>query len=159
MSHRGEHVVSSEKRSPKKVETGGGAFIAGNVRTGGGDVVGRDSIKPVVRGSVRHLSAGAVGGTVNEDGFSLADFQRALQEFTLQVRSAQLSDTIKNAIIADAELVTEESQATEPDMELILHKVSSMGTFIERMSATTGSLTELAEFAHRIAEWAGSLFS
>lgn len=155
-----EPTVGTEQSNPGKVETGGGAFIAGNVRTGGGEFVGRDSIKPVVRGSVGNLSAGAVqGSAVNQEGPSLAEFQHALQEFAALMQSARLSDTLKNAIITDAEIVAEESQAPAPDKDLILHKVRSMSQLIERMSATTGSLTNLAEFAHRLVGWAGNLFS
>jgi hypothetical protein len=147
--------VSREEPNPGKVDTGGGAFIGGNVRTGGGEFVGRDSIKPVARGSVGNLAA---GGTINQTGPSIEEFRQALQDFAAQLQSTPLSETLKNSIIADAEIVVAESRAPEPDKDLILHKVGAMSQFVERMSATTGSLTELTEFAHRLVEWAGNLF-
>ncbi|MGC4795754.1 hypothetical protein ACLQ3H_16775 [Micromonospora saelicesensis] len=147
-----------EQPNSGKVETGGGAYIAGNVQTSGGEFVGRDSIKPFVRGSVGNLSAGTVQGDVKQEGSSLGEFQQALREFADQVQSAHLSASFKNAIIADAEIVKSESEAPQPDRDLILHKVNSISQLIERTSVTTGSLTELGQFAHRLAEWAGNLF-
>ncbi len=151
--------MGTERPQPGRVETGGGAFIGGSVRTGGGDFVGRDSTMPVVQGSVGNLSAGAVqGGTVNQEAPSLAGFQDLLQDFAAQVRSADLSDALRDALIVDAEVVLEESQAAEPDKDLIVHKVGAISQLVEHMSVTTASLTELATLAHRLVEWASSLF-
>jgi hypothetical protein len=141
------------------VETGGGAFIGGNVDTGGGDLVGRDSIRPVVRGSVGNLFAGTnEGGSVSQGEASVAGFQRALEEFAEQLKLAEMSPGLKKAAIEDVETVASETQQEHPDKDLIIHKVDSISQLLGKMAGAATSLTGLAEIAHRLLEWATQLF-
>jgi hypothetical protein len=152
-------TLSTEKPQPQNVETGGGAFIGGKVDTGGGDFAGRDSVRPVVRGSVGNLFAGAnEGGLVSQEDASVAGFQRALEEFAEQLKLAEMSPGLKKAIVEDVETVASETRQENPDKDLILHKVDSINQLLGKMAGAASSLTGLAEFAHRLLGWATQLF-
>lgn len=151
--------MSADKRGPRKVETGGGAFVGGEVDTGGGDFVGRDSVRPDVRGSVGNLFAGTnEGGSVGQGDSSATEFQRALEEFIEQLKLADLSSGLKKSVIQDTETVAAEAQQEDPDKDLIMHKVDSVSQLLGKMAGAASSLTGLAEFAQRISEWASQLF-
>jgi len=54
-----KHTEEKKKMSKRKIKTEGGAYIGGNVNTGGGEFTGRDKIVKAERGSV------AIGGNVS----------------------------------------------------------------------------------------------
>lgn len=148
-----------EEREPRRVETGGGAFVGNTVDTGGGDFVGRDSIKPVVRGSVGNLFAGTNdNGSVSQGDASISDFQEALEEFVNRLKLAELSPSLKKSAIDDVETVAAETREEAPDKELIIHKIDSISQLLGKMAGATSSLTQLAEFAHQLLGWATHLF-
>jgi hypothetical protein len=152
--------LSNERQHRYNLDTGGGAYVGGSVQTGGGDFVGRDSINPTVHGSVGNLFAGAnEKGTITQgDRPSLVEFKRALDDFAKQVESAEMSSHLRKAIIDDVDSVASQVELQEePDKELILHKAESIDRLLGKMATTTTSLTGLAEFAHRIFEWASQL--
>lgn len=69
--------------SDKKVDTGGGAYIGGNVNTGGGDFVGRDKIVKAERGGV------AIGGSVSGSTIITGDYNVVGSTVTLQEKYIQ----------------------------------------------------------------------
>ena len=149
----------TEKREPQRVETGGGAFVGNAVNTGGGDFTGRDSIKPVVHGSVGNLFAGTNdGGSVSQGDTSITGFQEALDEFSNRLKLAELSPGLKKSAIDDVETAAAETREEAPDKDLIIHKIDSVSQLLGKMSGVTTSLTQLAEFAHQLLGWATHLF-
>lgn len=134
--------------------------MGGNVDTGGGDFVGKDSVKSVVHGSVGRLSvgttgAGAAGGSVD---VSVVGFQKALADFAEQLQRAELSPGLKRSVVEDVETVASQTQEDEPDTELIIHKVNSISQLLAGMAVTVTSLTGLAEIAQQLVGWATQLF-
>ncbi|MFF7970889.1 hypothetical protein [Streptomyces sp. NPDC007905] len=152
--------MSAENRHPQHLDTGGGAFVGGNVDTGGGDFVGKDSIKSVVHGSVGRLSVGTTDGAAadGQGEAAFAEFQRALEDLTEQLKLAEMSPGAKKAVIEDVETVLSETQEEEPDADLILHKVDSISQLLGKMAGAATSLTGIADLAHRLLDWATQLF-
>jgi hypothetical protein len=56
-----------ESQPAPKIDTGGGAYVGGNVNTGGGDFVGRDKIVKAERGGV------AISGNVTNSNIATSD--------------------------------------------------------------------------------------
>ncbi|MCX5386870.1 hypothetical protein [Streptomyces sp. NBC_00083] len=153
-------MASDDRQRPQRLNTGGGAYVGGNVDTAGGDFVGKDSVKSVVHGSVERLSVGAAGAGAAEgsDDLSVAGFQQALADFVDQLQHAELSPGLKQSVIEDVETVTSQTQEDEPDTDLIIHKVDSIGQLLGRMAGTVTSLTGLTEGARQLIDWAAQLF-
>ncbi|MFF2995153.1 hypothetical protein ACFVTC_11310 [Streptomyces sp. NPDC057950] len=153
-------MASDDRQQPQHLNTGGGAFVGGNVDTGGGDFVGKDSVKSVVHGSVGHLSVGTTGAGAagSSDDVSVAGFQKALADFVEQLERAELSPGLKRSVVEDVETVTSQTEEDEPDTDLIIHKVDSISQLLGRMAGTVTSLTGLAEVAHQLVGWATQLF-
>jgi hypothetical protein len=68
MAAREVSPEKSARRLAQRIDTGGGAYVAGNVTVSGGDFVGRDKI---IHGDVVHgdkvagVKIGKVGGDIN----------------------------------------------------------------------------------------------
>lgn len=153
-------MASEDRQQPQQVNTGGGAFVGGNVDTGSGDFIGKDSVRSVVRGRVGHLSVGTAGpGAAGSEGAdSIVEFRKELAHFAEQLQRSELSPGLKRSVAEDVETVSRQTQEEEPDPELILHKVDSISQLLGRMAGTVTSLTGLAEVSQRLVEWATQLF-
>jgi len=89
--------VAKEREEPQRIETGGGAYIAGQVDTGGGDFVGRDQVKQVgLNGSdiaelfkPIYATIEARLGTSPEDR---ADMKAEVQEIQAEVAKGDKAD-------------------------------------------------------------------
>ncbi|MGW6979073.1 hypothetical protein ACWGE1_06430 [Streptomyces sp. NPDC054932] len=153
-------MASDDRQQPQQLNTGGGAFVGGNVDTGGGDFVGKDSVKSVVHGSVGRLSVGTTGA--GADGstadVSIAGFRKALAEFAEQLERAELSPALKRSVAEDVETVASQAQEDEPDPDLIIHKVDSIRQLLGRMADSVTSLAGLAAVAQQLVGWATQLF-
>ena len=121
------------------INTGGGAYIGGNVTTGG-DFVGRDRI-----------SRTAGGATPEQFAALLAELRSALAQAKLDAEERD---------IAEGDLAVIEAQAgkPQPKLSVIEGKLSSIKVLIEGSAGTGMAATGLAQVVQRGIELAQQLF-
>ena len=109
------------------IDTGGGAYVGGNVATGGGDFIGRDRISKTTGGATPELFAAL-----------LAELRAALAQ-------AKLDADERPA--AEGDLVVLETQAgkPQPKLSVIESKLSSIKTLLEGAAGAGMAATGLAQ--------------
>lgn len=122
------------------VDTGGGAYVGGNVATGGGDFIGRDRISKTTGGATPELFAAL-----------LAELRAALAQAKLDAEERD---------IAEGDLAVIETQAgkPQPKLSVIEGKLSSIKTLIEGAAGVGMAATGLAQVVQRGIELAQQLF-
>lgn len=134
--------------------------MGGGVNTGGGSFAGRDSVNSAVQGSVGNLTVGPNdrGSIQQGEPTTFSELADQLRSFLADLQSAEISPGLKRSVQADIETVLAESDNPEPEGELIVHKIDSVDRLVGGLAESTSSLTNLAASAHRLFEWACSLF-
>jgi hypothetical protein len=122
------------------IDTGGGAYVGGNVATGGGDFVWRDRI-----------SKTSGGATPEQFAALLAELRAALAQAKLDAEERD---------IAEGDLAVIETQAgkPQPKLSVIEGKLSSIKTLIEGAAGAGVAATGLAQVVQRGIELAQQLF-
>ena len=122
------------------INTGGGAYVGGNVTTGGGDFVGRDHI-----GDTTH------GATPEQFAALLAELRAALAQ-------AKLDPDERQAAEGDLAAVEAQTARSQPKLSVIEAKLSSIKTLIEGAAGAGVAATGLAQVVQRGIELAQQLF-
>jgi hypothetical protein len=134
--------MASHKNDPKPVNTVGGAYIGGNVDTGGGDFVGRDQVKTV------HQQQGA----------SVEDLSRLLAEVRALLPDAGLDRDEMDVIAGDFRVVEEQAAKDQPKAGLIKAKLKGIAGVIQETGKTSDAVTKILTLLGKGAALAGALF-
>ena len=118
------HGKNGSARQQQKTvfNTGSGAYISGDVSTGGGDFIGRDNA----------LSA-------HEAGISSAAFNQLLSECQALLASSGIDESIQEQIHDDLQQLQTQTQSTQrPDHRLLSTKLQAVSELVD---SSTASLT------------------
>ena len=146
------------------VDTGGGAYVGGDVNTGGGDFVGRDKKTDnsvSIGGSVSNSNI--ITGSDNQikqsqSGTELGDLLKLLQELKAQVADSGLEDHTQKMVEASIDATQVEAQKEQPKGELISSYLNTISGVLEAAgNATEKGKTLLSTIKSAIA-LAGTLF-
>jgi hypothetical protein len=146
MATQEESSKTPETRS-KVVDTGSGAFITGDISTGGGDFIGRDVTRGVVYGDPVSVAKSVTPAQDVQQSsvittFNLATWDGILQAFEHLIEAAQGSDTAnaeRNVAIA-GRLRDEVMRIRDADDFLVAELLE---TWCRQAPETTGDLLAL----------------
>lgn len=124
------------------VDTGGAAYIGGNVDTGGGDFVGRDQVKILYP----------------PEGATVADLTRLLTEVRTLLPQAGLDQDTVQAIEGDFRIVEEQAVKPEPKGALIKNKLKGAADLIQETGKTADGVEKVLTLVGRAVAVAAALF-
>jgi hypothetical protein len=124
------------------VQTGGGAYIGGNVDTGGGDFVGRDQIKTSYR----------------QEGASIEELRKLLVEARALLPQAGLDTETAEIIDADFQVVEAQAAKDEPRGSLIKAKLKGISEMIRESGKNADAVDKILKVLAKGAAWVGALF-
>lgn len=135
--------MMGDNEKPTEVNTGGGAYVGGNVTTGGGSFVGRDQ--------TIHVSATQAGATVAEFAALLAQMRAGLPAVGLDRETAE-------AVDADFRVVEDQAARDKPNKALILGKLEGAVKVLTAAAGAAAAVEKLLPAAQKAVEMAGQLF-
>lgn len=124
------------------VETGGGAYVGGNVSTGGGDFVGRDQVKTVYQ----------------QGGASIEDLRKLLAEIRALLPQVGLDPDIKDVIEGDFEVVEAQAAKDQPMGSLIKRKLNGIAETIQEAGKTSDAVDKILKLLAKGVALVGALF-
>lgn len=129
----------TSKSDQRQVDTGGGAYVGGNVDTGGGDFICRD----------QNVEA--------QQGVSTEEFTRLLAELRLLLPRAGLDAGVAEVVDADFRVVEEQAAKEKPNGAIILTKLEGAAKMLTALSGAAVAAEKLLPMAQKAIEWAGHL--
>lgn len=157
--------MTGDPKDTDKINTGGGAYIGGNVSTGG-DFVGRDKVTTAgdrgvavggnVTGSTIVTGDGNVANT--QQGISLEEFRSLLADIRGLARQADLEERKARTIEADVIAVEEESKESKPDGNFIVNRLEGIIKVLKAAGNLTDAGKKLFPLAEKALEWGVGLF-
>jgi len=130
-----------ERSKPNRVDTGGGAFVGGNVNTHGGDFVGRDKVSVGV-----------------QQGVTVEGFARLLAELRQGLPQAGLDHDTTQVVEGDVKVAEEQAQKPKPNGAIILAKLESVTKLLTTAVTASEAAQKLLPVAQKAVQWAGTLF-
>ncbi|PKO20509.1 MAG: hypothetical protein CVU38_19750 [Chloroflexi bacterium HGW-Chloroflexi-1] len=148
---------------PDQADTGGGAFVGGNVDTGGGKFVGRDEIISIGRGGV--YAGGDISGSTIVTGddnvvgspaadASLADLTDLLAQIRALLPDAGLDEDSNAAVTGELDDVEKQVARDKPNQAIVVAKLKTIAEFMAAaggLAAAAGKLAPLVEKALQVA--------
>ena len=143
----------NKKDNPnRKIETHGGSYIDGSVKTGGGDFVGHDQNKVTVNGGI---SGGTLlVGNNNQVNPSLVDLTRLVSEIHILLPQVRLDEDTRQVVEGDFKLVETQLAKPEPKKALILSKLKGIAEVLGTASAAGQAVQKLVPMLQQAVVWA-----
>jgi hypothetical protein len=153
-------MKENENSQRPTVDTGGGAYVGGDVRAQGGEVVGRDKVVSASAGGV------AIGGSVTESeitagaqqGVSVEALLQLLAEMRRLLPQSGLDADGAEVIEGDFRVVEEQADKAQPNRAIILSKLKGVTELLTTAVAASEAAQKLLPMAQQATEWAGQLF-
>jgi hypothetical protein len=127
-----------EREAPRQVDTGGGAYVGGDVHAGG-DFVGRDQVQITT-------------------GVTVDQFRELLAQIRQEVQQAGLEPDVAEVIDADVRVIEEQAKKKEPNKAIVVSKLASIGEVLKSTAAIATASATLAPLVQKAIQWAGQLF-
>jgi DNA-binding transcriptional MerR regulator len=124
------------------VQTGGGAYIGGNVSTGGGDFVGRDQVKTVYQ----------------QQGVSIEDLRKLLAEVRALLPQAGLDPEMAEVVEGDFKVVEAQAAKDQPAASLIKRKLNAIAETVQEAGKTSDAVDKILKLLARGMALVGALF-
>ena len=134
--------MTTSKKDPPSVDTGGGAYMGGRVDTGGGDFVGRDQVKTV------HQQQGA----------SVEDLARLLAEVRKLLPQAGLDPEVTEVIEGAFRVPEDQAAKDQPKGGIIKAKLKGISELIQETGKTSDAAAKILTLLGKGATPAGALF-
>ena len=149
--------LNSDWEHLRQVNTGGGAYIGGDVKVGQ-DFVGRDQIIITGDGNVvgDHSSATVIKQVT--EGATLEEFLRLLAELRQALPTSGLDPDTAEVIEADVQVVEEQAQKEKPSAPVIVAKLKSIAEVLTASGAVATAAQKLLPLAQQALTWAQQLF-
>ena len=147
----------TKKKQPQPIDTGGGAYIGGDVKAGG-DFVGRDQVIITGDGNVVGDQSSATVIKQVTEGVTLAEFLRLLAELRQSLPAAGLDPDTAEVIEADVKVVEEQAQKEKPSTAVIVAKLKSIAEVLTASGAVATAAQKLLPVAQQALTWAQQLF-
>jgi hypothetical protein len=132
--------MTTSKKDPKSVNTGGGAFIGGNA-TAGGDFAGRDM----------HVSK-------NVQGASLEEFTTLLSQLRELIPQSGLEPKVAEVVDADFSEVEQQADKPSPNGALIKSRLGGIVETIKTAGSTSDATLKILALLTKLSVLAGTLF-
>jgi len=141
-------VISDDEANKVEINTGGGAYIGGNVSTSGADFVGRDRNLNVGNDSI------AIGGNISGSTIIMGDgnivnsispsddLEKLLHQIQGSINSVELDIDTIDEIKSDLARVREQMEKSEPNKEIILKRLRSSQDYLSLITKAA-PITEL----------------
>jgi len=126
----------------RRINTGGGDYIEGDVRTGGGDFVGHDKII--------HVDS--------QQTITLERFVELLAQIQGLLAHAELDEETVQEVAEDIAKVQEQASRPQPNKGIILKRLNSVVEFLTSSTAVLTEVTELYDMVQKAVAWATRLF-
>ncbi len=139
---------SSSPRTRSVVDTGGGAYIGGNVTTGGGDFIGRDQIKTV--------TSNLMG---RQQGITVEEFLRLLEEVRALLARSEIEQDTVEVVEGDIKVVEQQAAKEKPNGTIIKSKLKSAEEMVESAGKATEGIEKLVSVLVRLVQMATALFA
>lgn len=130
------------KKTPKGVDTGGGAYFGGDVEAGG-DVVGRDQVKTVDQ---------------HREGATVEELARLLAEVRGLLPEAGLDPDVAEAIEGDFRVVEAQAAKEAPKAGLIRTKLRGISEMIQESGKNADAVQKILTLLGSGAAMVGALF-
>ena len=140
----GDHAKDVVIGQKSVIDTGGGAFIGGNVNTGGGTFVGRDQFTVTAPENV-----------------SLQELRALVAELGDLLRKAKLPaeiGEIGEIVAGDFERVEQQVAQDSPKGAIVKNRLGSLKELLSGAETATGSLDKILTVLGKAAQLAGLLF-
>jgi hypothetical protein len=132
--------MTGDPKDSSSINTGGGAYIGGNVDTGGGTFVGRDQV------------------ITSHSGVSLEELRRLVAELGRLLPQAGLPKDLTEVIEGDFKVVEQQASKDSPNGGIIKNKLSSLLGLVNSAGNTAGALEKIISVASKATQIAGLLF-
>jgi hypothetical protein len=140
--------MTISKKDPQSFNTGGGAYVGGNVNAGG-DFVGRD----------KHTVVSGDGNVVNStQGGSLEEFSTLLAQLREQLPQSGMDPEVAEAIDADCQVVEQQAEKPSPNGTLIKSRLGGMVETIKTAGGAADATTKILALLTKLSILAGTLF-
>lgn len=129
--------MADEKQT---IDTGGGAYVGGQVSIEGGDFVGRDKIISI------------------DQGANIKDFTELLAEIRRSLVQAAIAPDTRQVIEGDFQVLESEVAKEKPNSAIVKGKLKGM---LEMLSTTGGALEgaeKVVSLLGKASKWAAALF-
>ncbi|HHE70921.1 MAG TPA: hypothetical protein ENL34_01380 [Chloroflexi bacterium] len=147
----------TKKKQPQHIDTGGGAYIGGDVKAEG-DFVGRDQVIITGDGNVVGDQSSATVIKQVTEGATLEEFLRLLAELRQALPAAGLDPDTAEVIEADVQVVEEQAQKEKPSTAVIVAKLKSIAEVLTASGAVATAAQKLLPVAQQALTWAQQLF-
>ena len=149
--------LNSDWERPRQVNTGGGAYIGGDVKVGQ-DFVGRDQIIITGDGNVvgDHSSATVIKQVT--EGATLEEFLRLLAELRQALPTSGLDPDTAEVIEADVKVVEAQAQKKQPGKAIIVSKLKGIAEVLTATGAVATATQKLLPLVQQALSWAQQLF-
>ena len=148
--------MARDETEGKKVKTGGGAYVGGDVHTAGGEFVGRDKTVQATDGSL------AVGGDLRQaavqQGVTSDDFVQLVAAMRELLPQSGLDPDTAEGIEGDFRVIEAQAKKPEPKGQIILSRLKGVTELLTAAVAASEAAQKLLPMAQRAVEWAGALF-
>jgi len=131
-----------KQTQPQHVDTGGGAFVAGDVRVEGGGFVGRDKV--VVQQATQEVT--------------VEDFLRLLAQVREMLPTAGLDPDTAQIIESDLEVAESQAQQEEPRGAIVLAKLKPVAEILGAAGGAATGIARLLPLVQQALQWAQHLF-
>jgi len=134
--------MAASESDPESIDTGGGAYIGGNVDTGGGDLVGRDQIKAAYQ----------------QQGASVEDLRKLLADVRALLPDAGLDADVREVVEGDFRVVEDQTTKERPKGGLIKARLKGIAGVIQETGKTSDAVAKILGLLGKGAALAGTLF-
>jgi len=152
-----EKSTMGKKAKNLRIETGGAAYIGGNVRAGR-DVIGRDKVAMIGYGNVNGDHSQATVVKLANQGGTVEQFMDLLEQLRKLVPQAELDAETAAIVDADVKVVQEQIAKPKPNGAIIVSKLEGVAKMLTAVSGLAVAGGKLLPLAQKAVEWAGQLF-
>lgn len=127
-----------EKTPPTDINTGGSAYIGGDITVSGGDFVGRDQVHIVGDGNVIGDHSRATILKQSTTGIRTDEFLQLLDELQRELSTVDLDPDVREAIEVDLQAAETQARRPKPNRRLLLLKMRSVVELLEMSDDVSG---------------------
>lgn len=157
--------MTSNPDKPGTLNTGGGAYIGGNVNTQG-DFVGRDKVVTAGSGGVAvggNVTGGAIvtgsGNVISQpQGATLEDLRALIAELGRLLPQAGLNPEVAEVIEGDYQVVKKQAESDKPNGGIVKTKLKSVLELLTSSGNAAGAVEKILSIGTKAAQVAGLLF-
>ena len=147
----------AKKKQPRSTDTGGGAYVGGDVKAGR-DFVGRDQITITGDGNVVGDQSSATVIKQVTEGATLEEFLRLMAELRQTLPASGLDADTAEVVEADVKVVEEQAQKEKPSAPVIVAKLKGIAEVLAASGAVATAAQKLLPLAQQALTWAQQLF-